>query len=81
MLLDVSYTWNMGDTNSEMNISVPGLSTSSTLGYSVMDKGSLGVSIGVEAQYKNCTYGASFVYQKSDNQDSKKIMADFKLTF
>ena len=46
-----------------------------------MNKGSFTGIIGLEAQYKNCTYGVSFVYQKGAHQDSKKIMADFKLTF
>ena len=46
-----------------------------------MNKGSFTGIIGLEAQYKNCTYGVSFAYQKESHQYSKKIMADFKLTF
>ena len=46
-----------------------------------MNKGSFTGIIGLEAQYRNCTYGVSFAYQKGSHQDSKKIMADFKLTF
>ena len=67
--------------DSEMTITVLGLAISPTLGYSVMNKGSFTGIIGLEAQYKNCTYGVSFAYQKESHQYSKKIMADFKLTF
>ncbi|MCI7478045.1 MAG: autotransporter outer membrane beta-barrel domain-containing protein [Selenomonadales bacterium] len=66
--LDMSYTWNLGDTDSEMTITVPGLAISPTLGYSVMNKGSFTGIIGLEAQYKNCTYGVSFAYQKESHQ-------------
>ena len=79
--LDMSYTWNLGDTDSEMTITVPGLAISPTLDYSVMNKGSFTGIIRLEAQYKNCTYGVSFAYQKESHQYSEKIMADFKLTF
>lgn len=78
--LDLSYTWNMGDTDSEMNVSVPGL-TSSRLGYSVMDSGSFMGVAGIEAQRKNWTYGVSYAYQKGSHQDSKKIIADIKMSF
>lgn len=79
--LDVSYTWNMGNTDSSMNISVPGLTETSNLSYSVMDRGNFAVALGLEAQNKNCTYGVSLIYQKGEHQDSRKIMAEFKLTF
>ena len=70
----------MGDTDSEMTVSVPGLTTSK-LGYSVMDNGSFMGIAGVEAQHKDWTYGVSYAYQKGSHQDSKKIIADIKVKF
>lgn len=78
---DLSYVWAMGDTENDMTVSAPGVTSTSRLGYTVMDKGSFLGVLGLEASKNNWTYGLSYSYQKGDKQRSDKYFLDIKYTF
>ena len=79
---DLSYVWATGDTDSNVNVTIPGMpSGASTIGYTVMDDGSFLGTVGVEAEKGNWTYGLSYSYQKGEYQRSDKWFVDVRYSF
>ncbi len=79
--VDLSYIWAFGDTDSEMTVAIPGVSSTSRLGYTVMDDESwLGV-VGLEAAKGDWTFGVSYSYQKGDHSENEKWYVDAKYSF
>ena len=79
---DLSYIWAMGDTDSNVNVTIPGLpSEPSVIGYTVMDDGSFLGTVGIEAEKGDWTYGLSYSYQKGEYQRSDKWFVDVRYSF
>ena len=79
---DLSYIWAMGDTDSNVNVTIPGLpSEPSVIGYTVMDDGSFLGTLGIEAAKGDWTYGLSYSYQKGEYQRSDKWFVDVRYSF
>lgn len=79
---DLSYVWATGDTDSNVNVTIPGMpSSASTIGYTVMDDGSFLGTVGVEAEKGDWTYGLSYSYQKGEYQRSDKWFVDVRYSF
>ena len=79
---DLSYVWAMGDTDSNVNVTIPGLpSEPSVIGYTVMDDGSFLGTVGIEAAKGDWTYGLSYSYQKGEYQRSDKWFVDVRYSF
>ncbi|MDO4921552.1 MAG: autotransporter domain-containing protein [Phascolarctobacterium sp.] len=79
--IDLSYIWALGDTDSSMTVSIPGVSAVSDLGYTVMDNGSFLGTIGLEASKGNWSYGLNYSYQKGEYQRSDKWYVDVHYSF
>ena len=78
----MSYIWAMGDTDSNVNVTIPGLpSEPSVIGYTVMDDGSFLGTVGIEAEKGDWTYGLSYSYQKGEYQRSDKWFVDVRYSF
>ncbi len=79
---DLSYVWATGDTDSNVNVTIPGLpSEASVIGYTVMDDGSFLGTVGIEAAKGDWTYGLSYSYQKGEYQRSDKWFVDVRYSF
>jgi hypothetical protein len=64
-----------------MTVAIPGVSSTSRLGYTVMDDESwLGV-VGLEAAKGDWTFGVSYSYQKGDHSENEKWYVDAKYSF
>ena len=80
--VDLSYIWAFGDTDSNMELTIPGIEGSNdNIGYTVMDDGSFLGLVGIEASKDNWTFGVSYSYQKGDYAESKKWYVDAKYSF
>lgn len=79
--IDLSYIWALGDTDSSMTVSIPGVSAVSDLGYTVMDNGSFLGTVGLEASKGNWSYGLNYSYQKGEYQRSDKWYVDVHYSF
>lgn len=80
--VDLSYVWAFGDTDSNMELTIPGIEGSNdNIGYTVMDDGSFLGLVGIEASKDNWTFGVSYSYQKGDYAESKKWYVDAKYSF
>lgn len=78
---DLSYIWALGDTDSSMTVSIPGVAAVSNLGYTVMDNGSFLGTIGIEAAKKDWTFGLNYSYQKGEYARSDKFFAEVRYSF
>ena len=78
---DLSYIWAIGDTDSSMTVSIPGITNVSSMNYTVMDNGSFLGTLGIEAEKGDWTYGLSYSYQKGEYQRSDKWFVDVRYSF
>lgn len=78
---DLSYIWALGDTDSSMTVSIPGVAAVSNLGYTVMDNGSFLGTIGIEAAKDDWTFGLNYSYQKGEYARSDKFFAEVRYSF
>ena len=78
---DLSYIWAVGDTDSSMTVSIPGITNVSNMNYTVMDNGSFLGTLGIEAEKGDWTYGLSYSYQKGEYQRSDKWFVDVRYSF
>ena len=78
---DLSYIWAVGDTDSSMTVSIPGITNVANMNYTVMDNGSFLGTLGLEASKGDWTYGLSYSYQKGEYQRSDKWFVDVRYSF
>lgn len=78
---DLSYIWAVGDTDSSMTVSIPGITNVANMNYTVMDNGSFLGTVGIEAEKGDWTYGLSYSYQKGEYQRSDKWFVDVRYSF
>lgn len=78
---DLSYIWAVGDTDSSMTVSIPGITNVANMNYTVMDNGSFLGTLGIEAEKGDWTYGLSYSYQKGEYQRSDKWFVDVRYSF
>ena len=78
---DLSYIWAVGDTDSSMTVSIPGITNVANMNYTVMDNGSFLGTLGIEAAKGDWTYGLSYSYQKGEYQRSDKWFVDVRYSF
>lgn len=80
-MADIAYVWILGDKNSAMDVTVPGVNAADRLGYDIMDSGFFVGKLGVEAEKGDWTYGLGYAYQKGSSEQSSKWFIDLKYSF
>lgn len=79
---DLSYVFAMGDRDSAMGVTVPGVEgVSDRLGYDIMDSGFFVGSLGLEAEKDNMTCGIGYAYQKGSHAENNRFYANVKFSF
>ena len=79
--LDLSYIWAMGDTERGMDVTIPGITNTANLQYTVMDDGSFLGALGVEASKDDWTFAVGYSYQDGDYSSSDKWYLDARYSF
>lgn len=78
---DIAYVWTLGDKNTAMDITVPGVNATDRLGYDIMDSGFFVGKLGVEAEKGDWTYGLGYAYQKGSHAQNSKFMLNVTYSF
>lgn len=76
---EVGYVWTMGDSDTDMTVSLNGAADS--FGFETADSGSFIGRLGIEAEKANVTYGLGYEYQKGDTVKANKWMANLTWSF
>ena len=80
-MADIAYVWILGDKNSTMDVTVPGVNAADRLGYDIMDSGFFVGKLGIEAEKDDWTYGLGYAYQKGSSEQNSKWFIDLKYSF
>ena len=78
---DIAYVWTLGDKNTAMDITVPGVNATDRLGYDIMDSGFFVGKLGLEAEKGEWTYGLGYVCQKGSHAQNSKFMLNVTYSF
>lgn len=78
---DIAYVWTLGDKNTAMDITVPGVNATDRLGYDIMDSGFFVGKLGLEAEKGDWTYGLGYVCQKGSHAQNSKFMLNVTYSF
>ena len=78
---DIAYVWNLGDKNTAMDITVPGVNATDRLGYDIMDSGFFVGKLGLEAEKGDWTYGLGYACQKGSHAQNSKFMLNVTYSF
>lgn len=80
-MADIAYVWILGDKNSAMDVTVPGINAADRLGYDIMDSGFFVGKLGIEAEKGDWTYGLGYAYQKGSHAQNSKFMLNVTYSF
>lgn len=80
-MADIAYVWILGDKNSTMDVTVPGVNAADRLGYDIMDSGFFVGKLGIEAEKGDWTYGLGYAYQKGSHAQNSKFMLNVTYSF
>lgn len=78
---DIAYVWTLGDKNTAMDITVPGVNATDRLGYDIMDSGFFVGKLGLEAEKGDWTYGLGYACQKGCHAQNSKFMLNVTYSF
>ena len=78
---DIAYVWTLGDKNTAMEITVPGVNATDRLGYDIMDSGFFVGKLGLEAEKGDWTYGLGYACQKGSHAQNSKFMLNVTYRF
>ncbi len=78
---DIAYVWTLGDKNTAMDITVPGVNVTDRLGYDIMDSGFFVGKLGLEAEKGDWTYGLGYACQKGSHAQNSKFMLNVTYSF
>ena len=78
---DIAYVWTLGDKNTAMDITVPGVNATDRLGYDIMDSGFFVGKLGLEAEKGDWTYGLGYACQKGSHAQNSKFMLNVTYSF
>lgn len=78
---DIAYVWILGDKNTAMDITVPGVNATDRLGYDIMDSGFFVGKLGLEAEKGDWTYGLGYACQKGSHAQNSKFMLNVTYSF
>lgn len=78
---DIAYVWTLGDKNTAMDITVPGVNATDRLGYDIMDSGFFVGKLGLEAEKGEWTYGLGYACQKGSHAQNSKFMLNVTYSF
>lgn len=78
---DIAYVWTLGDKNTAMDITVPGVNATDRLGYDIMDSGFFVGKLGLEAEKGDWTYGLGYACQKGSHAQNSKFMLNVTYGF
>lgn len=78
---DIAYVWTLGDKNTAMDITVPGVNATDRLGYDIMDSGFFIGKLGLEAEKGDWTYGLGYACQKGSHAQNSKFMLNVTYSF
>ena len=78
---DIAYVWILGDKNTAMDITVPGVNATDRLGYDIMDSGFFVGKLGLEAEKGEWTYGLGYACQKGSHAQNSKFMLNVTYSF
>lgn len=78
---DIAYVWTLGDKNTAMDITVPGVNATDRLGYDIMDSGFFVGKLGLEAEKGDWTYGLGYACQKGGHAQNSKFMLNVTYSF
>lgn len=78
---DIAYVWTLGDKNTAMDITVPGVNATDRLGYDIMDSGFFVGKLGLEAEKGDWIYGLGYVCQKGSHAQNSKFMLNVTYSF
>lgn len=78
---DIAYVWTLGDKNTVMDITVPGVNATDRLGYDIMDSGFFVGKLGLEAEKGDWTYGLGYACQKGSHAQNSKFMLNVTYSF
>ena len=78
---DIAYVWTLGDKNTAMDITVPGVNATDRLGYDIMDSGFFVGKLGLEAEKGDWTYGLGYACQKGSHAQNSKFMLNVTSSF
>jgi len=78
---DIAYVWTLGDKNTAMDITVPGVNATDRLGYDIMDSGFFVGKLGLEAEKGDWTYGLGYACQKGSHTQNSKFMLNVTYSF
>lgn len=78
---DIAYVWTLGDKNTAMDITVPGVNAADRLGYDIMDSGFFIGKLGLEAEKGDWTYGLGYACQKGSHAQNSKFMLNVTYSF
>lgn len=78
---DIAYVWTLGDKNTAMEITVPGVNATDRLGYDIMDSGFFVGKLGLEAEKGDWTYGLGYACQKGSHAQNSKFMLNVTYSF
>lgn len=78
---DIAYVWTLGDKNTAMDITVPGVNATDRLGYDIMDSGFFVGKLGLEAEKGDWTYGLGYACQKGSHAQNSKFMLNVTYRF
>ena len=78
---DIAYVWTLGDKNTAMDITVPGVNATDRLGYDIMDSGFFVGKLGLEVEKGDWTYGLGYACQKGSHAQNSKFMLNVTYSF
>lgn len=78
---DIAYVWTLGDKNTAMDITVPGVNATDRLGYDIMDSGFFVGKLGLEAEKGDWTYDLGYACQKGSHAQNSKFMLNVTYSF
>ena len=76
---DIAYVWTLGDKNTAMDITVPGVNATDRLGYDIMDSGFFVGKLGLEAEKGDWTYGFRLCLPERQSCSKQQIYAQCNL--
>ncbi|WP_418846773.1 autotransporter domain-containing protein [Phascolarctobacterium faecium] len=78
---DIAYVWTLGDKNTAMDITVPGVNATDRLGYDIMDSGFFVGKLGLEAEKGDWTYGLGYACQKGSHAHNRNFRLNVTYSF
>ena len=78
---DIAYVWTLGDKNTAMDITVPGVNATDRLGYDIMDSGFFVGKLGLEAEKGDWTYGLGYACQNGSHAQNSQFMLNVTYSF